>query len=87
MINSSGQLHKMKCPNMNCKLKIESEEVKQLLNGDAFQKFYRLMKNHEIATSRDKKFCPYPGCEGVVQKQVEKKALCPDCKRFMCYSC
>ena len=57
-MNVSGQVNKIKCPNQECKQKIESDEIKELLNGDAYSKFKRLILNHEVGKSKDKKFCP-----------------------------
>ena len=66
MVNVSGQIEKMKCPNTECKAEIEKKDLKELLNSDTYGKFKRLLLNYEVTNSRDKKFCPYAGCERVI---------------------
>ncbi len=38
-----------------------------MLSADSFKKFKRFMLNYEISKEPNKKFCPYPNCENVVE--------------------
>lgn len=67
MVNVSGQVLKIKCPNQDCRIQIDSEEIRKLINSDTYEKFKRLLLNYEVTKSHDKRFCPYPGCEAVIQ--------------------
>ena len=89
MVNVSGQVLKIKCPNQECRIQIESTEIRSLINSDTYEKFKRLLKNFEVGRSKDKKFCPFSGCEGVIQSSSKdtKKIECPTCNRSLCFSC
>ena len=68
MIDKSGKVYKIKCPNTECLIEINKLDIEKLLEADGYEKFKRLLLNFDVANSRDKTFCPYPGCEAVVIK-------------------
>ena len=46
------------------------------------------MLNIEVAKSKNKKFCPMPSCENVIEgKSSTTKMQCPKCKYNICYKC
>jgi hypothetical protein len=45
------------------------------LGKNSFEKFKRLMLNHEIATNPKKKFCPVQGCENVIEAEKGTKKI------------
>ena len=89
MVNISGQIQKIKCPNANCKSEIENSDLKDLLNSDTYEKFKRLLLNYEVGKSKDKKFCPYPGCEAIIhcENANQKKITCGNCHKDVCFQC
>ena len=60
-----------------------------MLGQDTYHKFKRLLINYEVTNSKDKKFCPHPGCEQILQCSVkgQKKLQCPSCKKDICFQC
>ena len=41
-----------------------------------------------MAVSGDKKYCPDPKCQAVIEaKKGTKKTACPSCKKYMCFKC
>ena len=66
-ITQSGQGHKVSCPQKDCGQVVLDDFIKRFVDNNTFQKFLEFKNNHEIAMSGDKKFCPRPNCEGVVQ--------------------
>jgi ribonuclease HIII len=77
-INESGRVHTMKCPNSECKNYVKGKYVKELVGENSYQKFVKFMLNHEVATNANKKFCPIPGCENVIESKRagETKIYC-----------
>jgi len=67
-INSSGTVFLIKCPDKDCEQKIYEQEIRILLREDTFKKFKKLRLNYEVSRSKNKKFCPYPECDGVAEK-------------------
>ena len=89
MVNVSGQIEKIKCPNTECKAEIEQKDLIELLNSDTYGKFKRLLLNYEVTKSSDKKFCPYQGCESIIEckDKDQKKITCGNCHRDVCFKC
>jgi hypothetical protein len=87
MVNVSGQIEKIKCPNTECKAEIEQKDLKELLDSDTYGKFKRLFLNYEVTKSSDKKFCPYQGCESVIEckDKDQKKITCGNCHKDVCF--
>jgi len=48
MVNVSGQIQKIKCPNTQCKSEIDNKDLKDLLSSNTYDKFKRLMINYEV---------------------------------------
>lgn len=44
------------------------------------------MLNYEISKQPNKRFCPYPDCENVIEgKKHQLKTYCNECKRNFCF--
>ena len=67
---------------------VPDEFLKRFVEPQTYSKFLEFRQNHEIAMSGEKKFCPRPQCQAVVQAQKEvKKVKCPTCSHDMCFQC
>ena len=76
----------MKCPNKDCPRQVTPAEVQMVIGGDSYKKFLKFMKNYEVGKDKNKKFCPIPGCEEVIQgKKGATKVKCSKCKNDVCF--
>lgn len=88
MIEQSGKVYTMKCPNQTCTHKVEGKVVQDLLGEDSYKKFKKFVLGYEIARSKNKKFCPYPGCESIIEAMENATQItCGNCKKDVCFSC
>jgi ariadne-1 len=65
-ITQSGKVYMIKCPNIGCKEQVYESEVRVLIQENTFEKYKKLRLNFEVSRSSNKKFCPFPECQGVV---------------------
>lgn len=85
---TNNRIYSMKCPNQNCSTIVTEKQVNELLSSNMFDKFKRFKLNLEVSKSKNKKFCPYPDCENVVEAQPNAtKVLCLKCKKDICFKC
>eukprot|EP00347_Sterkiella_histriomuscorum_P013815 403363259 len=88
MINN-GHAYQIKCPDADCQVEFLAQLMKEILSENMFEKYKRLQLNIEVSKSRNKKFCPIPSCENVIEvKQSNtKKVQCQKCKNDICFKC
>eukprot|EP00347_Sterkiella_histriomuscorum_P010825 403374782 len=94
-INKSGKVENLTCPNQFCAFRISNGFVRKILGpeteenaNELFQKYTRFMANYEIMHMQDRKYCPVPSCENIIQgKNGLKKTRCVECQTNICYSC
>ena len=86
MIEQSGKAYTLKCPNSDCKYKIDKSKVQEIVAPDSFKKFQKFMNNYEVAKSPNKKFCPHPGCVAIIEGSKSlTKTKCTVCQKLVCY--
>jgi len=79
---------KIKCPNKDCETDISRSNIEAFLSEDDAAKFRKLRLNYEVMLSKDKKFCPFPGCENIVTSKPDTKRIrCQQCNQDFCFSC
>eukprot|EP00347_Sterkiella_histriomuscorum_P003716 403363220 len=94
-INNSGKIEKLTCPNQICTCRISDSYVRKILGpetdenaNELFQKYTRFMADYEIMHMQDRKYCPVPNCDNIIQgKNGLKKTRCIKCQKDICYSC
>jgi hypothetical protein len=60
----------------------------RVVDVETFGKFKEFQQNHEVMLSDDKKYCPNPKCQHMVEaKKDTKKLKCPKCKNDFCFKC
>lgn len=58
------------------------------MGPDSHKKFLRFMRNYEVGISKNKKFCPMPGCEAIILgKNNSTQMTCQACKTEICFMC
>lgn len=88
MITQSGAAHRLKCPKSDCQFSIEQGSVEAIVSADSFKKFQRFVNAYEISRSPNKKFCPHPGCDSIIEgEKSTTRTECPGCHQPVCYSC
>ena len=88
MINKSGSSHMLKCANQTCKYKVEEKYVKDICGDQSHKKFLKFMGDYQVRISKNKKFCPNPGCETVNEfVKGKKQTKCVGCQKDFCYKC
>ena len=77
------------CMQHNCKTKLNDDFVKNILEDDKdlLDKYIKFKKNLEIVNNPNKKFCPYPNCDGYAEeKDNNKYVTCSNGHKF-CFKC
>ncbi len=76
----SGLTRPLTCPSLDCPTPIDPRLAKEELELEdkIVTQYERILRNREIAGDSDRKFCPQPGCEGVVHRPT----IMPSKSRF-----
>ncbi|CDW86670.1 ibr domain containing protein [Stylonychia lemnae] len=84
----SGQTYNLKCPEGSCSQVIPLEIIQELMSNNMLDKLKRLQLNVEVSKSNNKKFCPIPDCENILEGKYDTtKIKCSKCKNEVCYKC
>jgi hypothetical protein len=80
MVEKSGKAYDIKCPNQACGYKASDNDIKELLGEASYKKFRKFLMQYEVARSKNKKFCPQPDCESIIDaKPSTTQVKCPTC--------
>jgi len=81
------------CMEKTCKKEISNEKIKELIinNEKLLNNFEKYLINKEILKNPNKKFCPYPDCNGIgimenLENEKEKYIKCTNGHKF-CFFC
>ena len=81
------------CMENTCKKEIPNEKIKELLinNNNLLNNFEKYIINKEVIKNPNKKFCPYPDCNGIgimenLKNEKEKYIKCTKGHKF-CFFC
>eukprot|EP01094_Clydonella_sp_ATCC50884_P013067 TRINITY_DN2333_c0_g1_i1.p1 TRINITY_DN2333_c0_g1~~TRINITY_DN2333_c0_g1_i1.p1 ORF type:complete len:494 (+),score=121.76 TRINITY_DN2333_c0_g1_i1:154-1482(+) len=80
----------IQCLDSSCDWPISSDEIRDLVDADAFKKFERFSILASIRTDPTARYCCKPECEGVhvgAPAPGSNKITCPECGEEMCYEC
>ena len=59
------------CPHHECSVPLDPDEVEALsANREIFESLFVTANENFISTANDLRFCPHPGCQGVVRKYI-----------------
>ncbi|CDW71692.1 ibr domain containing protein [Stylonychia lemnae] len=90
LIDMTGEIHKLKCPNSQCPAVLARNVIEDLLDSQQYQKYLGLVQNHELVLNKDKRFCPTPDCSNILEKSsfiISSKVLCNKCNNNICFDC
>ena len=81
------------CMEKTCKIEIPKEKIREILinNNDLLNNFEQYIINKEVIKNPNKKFCPYPDCNGIgimenLENEKEKYITCTNGHKF-CFFC
>ncbi|PIN17281.1 putative E3 ubiquitin ligase [Handroanthus impetiginosus] len=77
------------CPEPDCKAFIDSDMVDSLTFRDDKVKYYRYLNRSYVESTKNRKWCPAPGCEFAVEIDLtcENYDVMCDCSYKFCWNC
>ena len=81
--------HMLKCPEHGCQNKPSLDQIRLVLDADAFAKYEQFSTNRRVITDPNLLFCSKIGCRSILRKSDGKKKLvkCEDCSSKTCCEC
>eukprot|EP00347_Sterkiella_histriomuscorum_P008068 403346497 len=77
-----------RCPEATCLKEVSARTLIQCLGQKEYENFKITLRNKEIMRLKDKKFCPAPNCDNILEVKGKKtKVQCEKCKNLICYQC
>lgn len=83
-----GKVLQIKCFQNDCALVFNREDVQKFGSQDIFRKYVKFKENIEVDMDPSLRWCPMPGCCGVVKGGVlATKVECNICSSLVCFKC
>lgn len=77
----------IKCPDNDCKLVFNDEQIRKILPEDHYQEYSVFKKNKLLSQNPNLRWCIRLGCEKyVIGKEGSKKVTC-ECGTQICFEC
>jgi ariadne-1 len=83
-----GQVNKITCPAVSCKVLIGEEQVKKLVVGDVYDKYVRFITKSFVEDNSQVSWCPAPGCgNAITADMISGKVVKCTCGYRFCFTC
>lgn len=78
----------IKCPNHECKTKLEHDDIRMIATPEIFELYERYLLENTLGRDKNCKFCPRPNC-GMAMYQMgdDPMLVCPKCELKFCFKC
>ncbi|EAS06981.2 IBR domain protein (macronuclear) [Tetrahymena thermophila SB210] len=79
----------LKCPNSNCTLPINQQDLREVLNEIEIQRYEKFSLQNYIDSNADEiSWCPTPNCEyAFIIEKDQNQLNCPKCNKSYCLNC
>ena len=83
-----GTVHLLKCPDIDCQTTAPNSLVRELITGELFERYDRLMLDSLIGSMSDAHYCPRQMCGNLVVGDPDSSlAHCNACGHAFCKNC
>ena len=86
----SGEVTQIECPSQSCDTSLPLNLIQELVSGEVFERFDRLLLQKTIDKMSDVVYCPRPSCRCVTLREEDEEenlAMCPRCRFSFCVLC
>lgn len=87
-VNIKDRKLSLKCPDINCKLKLDYNTIKLIATTETFELYEKYLLENTLAKDKKCKFCPRPDCGMAMYSLGNNPMLtCPKCNLKFCFDC